>query len=62
MQARKEPHGKDPSWFAAPKMGEIIQTKDFGQPIKARIETIHEGRPIGGVRIPFFKVMATEIM
>jgi hypothetical protein len=47
---------------AAPKMGEIVQIKDSGQPIKARIETVHEGRPIGGVRVPFFKVTATEII
>jgi hypothetical protein len=44
----------------APKMGEIIQTKDSGQPIKAKIETIHQGRPTGGVRLPFFQVMASE--
>jgi hypothetical protein len=40
--------------------GDIFDTADTGQIIKARIDTHREEQP-GGSRPPFFQVTATEI-
>jgi hypothetical protein len=46
---------------SAPKKGEIVQTADAGQTIKARIDACHKKPPVGGTSPVFFQVMATEI-
>jgi hypothetical protein len=46
---------------SVPENGEILQTADAGQVIKARIDTCHEEPPKGGQVAPCFQVMATEI-
>ena len=43
-----------------PRKGEIVQTVDARQTIKARIDAYREEKP-SGWRPPFFKVTATEI-
>ena len=45
----------------APQKGEIVQTADAGQIIKARIDACHKKPPIGGTSPVFFKVLASEI-
>ena len=44
----------------APLKGDIFDTADAGQTIKARIDACHEENP-SGWRHPFFQVTATEI-
>jgi hypothetical protein len=44
----------------APLKGDIFDTADTGQIIKARIDAYHEENPSGSRR-PFFQVTATEI-
>ena len=44
----------------APLKGDIFDTADTGQTIKARIDAFHEENP-SGWRHPFFQVTATEI-
>jgi hypothetical protein len=44
----------------APRKGEIVQTVDARQTIKARIDAYREEKP-SGWRPPFFQVTATEI-
>ena len=44
----------------APLKGDIFDTADTGQIIKARIDAYHEEKPSGS-RPPFFQVTATEI-
>ena len=44
----------------APLKGDIFDTADTGQIIKARIDAYHEENPSGS-RPPFFQVTATEI-
>jgi hypothetical protein len=44
----------------APLKGDIFDTADTGQTVKARIDTCHEEKPIGWSH-PFFQVTATEI-
>jgi hypothetical protein len=46
---------------SAPQKGEIVQTADAGQTIKARIDACHKEPPKAGVAPVFFQVMATEI-
>jgi hypothetical protein len=45
---------------SAPRKGEIIQTADAGQKIKARIKACHEQPKTGGGPA-LFQVMATEM-
>jgi hypothetical protein len=44
----------------APLKGEIFDTADIGQTIKARIDAYRQERP-GASRPPFYQVTATEI-
>jgi hypothetical protein len=44
----------------APLKGDIFDTADTGQTIKARIDACHEENP-SGWRHPFFQVTATEV-
>ena len=46
---------------SAPENGEIVQTADAGQIIKARIDASHEEPLKGGYASVCFQVMATEI-
>ena len=45
----------------APQKGEIVQTADAMQTIKARIDAYREEKQSGGSSPPFFQVTATEI-
>jgi hypothetical protein len=45
---------------STPQKGEIFETADGGQIIKATIDAYHEEKP-SGWRPPFFQVTATEI-
>jgi hypothetical protein len=47
---------KDP----APQKGDIVETLDAGQIIKARIDACREEK-VGGSRPPLFQVTATEV-
>ena len=44
----------------APQKGEVVETLDTGQTIKARIDSWREEK-VGGSRPPLFQVTATEI-
>jgi hypothetical protein len=44
----------------APQKGEIVETADFGTPIKARIDTDSEER-FKASGLGYFHIMATEI-
>jgi hypothetical protein len=44
----------------APLKGDVFDTADTGQIVKARIDAYREEKP-GGSRPPFFQVTATEI-
>jgi hypothetical protein len=44
----------------APQKGEIVETLDTGQTIKARIDAWREEK-VGGSRPPLFQVTAAEI-
>ena len=44
----------------APQKGEVVETLDTGQTIKARINSWREEK-VGGSRPPLFQVTATEI-
>jgi hypothetical protein len=44
----------------APLKGEIFDTADIGQTVKARIDAYRQERP-GASRPPFYQVTATEI-
>jgi len=44
----------------APQKGDMFDTAETGQIIKARIDACHEENP-SGWRPPFFQVTATEI-
>ena len=44
----------------APHKGDILETADTGQTIKARIDAYREEKPAGS-RPPFFQVTAIEI-
>ena len=45
----------------APNVGELVQTPDGGQIVKARIDTCRQIPPKGGVAPDYFQVSATEI-
>jgi hypothetical protein len=45
----------------APQKGEIIESADAGEIIKARIEVYREELPPGRVRRPLFQVIANEM-
>ena len=45
----------------APQEGEIVQTADATQIIKAKIDAFREEKRSGGSSPPFFQVTATEI-
>ena len=44
----------------APHKGDVVETLDTGQIIKARIDTWREEK-LGGSRPPLFQVTATEV-
>jgi hypothetical protein len=46
---------------SAPNVGELAQTADGGQIVKARIDTCHQIPPKGGIVADYFQVSATEI-
>ena len=46
---------------SAPNVGELIQTADGGQIVKARIDTCRQIPPKGGIAADFFQLSATEI-
>src|SRR5215472_13487002 len=46
---------------SAPNVGELVQTADGGQIVKARIDTCHQIPPKGGIVADYFQVSATEI-
>ena len=45
---------------AAPHKGEVVETVDTGQIIKAMIDACRQEK-VGGSRPPFFQVTATEV-
>ena len=45
---------------AAPHKGQVVETVDTGQVIKAMIDACREEK-VGGSRPPFFQVTATEV-
>ena len=45
----------------APNVGELVQTADGGQIVKARIDTCRQIPPKGGIAADFFQVSATEL-